>query len=101
MANNGAWIENKKQSLTFHYRQVPDHLQETYQQTATKMIESYGLLANQAHCAIEAKPPVRWNKGIIKGFESHNITSLLTFDSLTAMLFNRRGSTFDFTRRIR
>lgn len=27
------------------------------------MIESYGLLANQAHCAIEAKPPVQWNKG--------------------------------------
>lgn len=27
------------------------------------MIESYGFIANQAHFAIEAKPPVKWNKG--------------------------------------
>lgn len=63
LATNGAWIENKQKSLTFHYRQVPDHLQDSYQKTATKLIESYGMVANQAHAAIEAKPPVRWNKG--------------------------------------
>uniref|UniRef100_A0A8D8UTB4 Zinc finger protein 300 n=1 Tax=Cacopsylla melanoneura TaxID=428564 RepID=A0A8D8UTB4_9HEMI len=31
--------------------------------TATKLIESAGFKAGKAHCAIEAKPPVQWNKG--------------------------------------
>lgn len=30
---------------------------------ATKLIESAGFKACTAHCAIEAKPPVEWNKG--------------------------------------
>lgn len=27
------------------------------------MIEMYGFKASYAHCAVEAKPPVEWNKG--------------------------------------
>ena len=30
---------------------------------AKKLIESVGFKACTAHCAIEAKPPVEWNKG--------------------------------------
>lgn len=30
---------------------------------ATDIITSFGYIANQAHCAVEAKPPVHWNKG--------------------------------------
>ncbi|KAG5896540.1 hypothetical protein JTB14_030744 [Gonioctena quinquepunctata] len=30
---------------------------------STSMIEAAGFEATQAHCAIEAKPPVQWNKG--------------------------------------
>lgn len=30
---------------------------------ARKMIEGAGFKACPAHCAIEAKPPVEWNKG--------------------------------------
>lgn len=64
MGNNGAWVENKKQSLTFHYRDVPEADQPTYKARATSIIESYGYVANPAHAAVEAKPPVVWNKGI-------------------------------------
>ena len=30
---------------------------------AKKLIEDAGFRAGQAHCALEAKPPVQWNKG--------------------------------------
>lgn len=64
LGGNGAWVENKKQSLTFHYRDVPEIEQEAYKTRATTIIQSYGFLANSAHAAVEAKPPVVWNKGV-------------------------------------
>lgn len=63
LGSNGAWVENKKQSLTFHYRDVPEIDQPTYKARAISIIESYGFVANSAHAAVEAKPPVIWNKG--------------------------------------
>jgi len=27
------------------------------------LIEKYGFKATEAHCALEARPPVQWNKG--------------------------------------
>lgn len=63
LGNHGAWVENKKQSLTFHYRDVPEIDQPTYKERATSIIESHGYVANLAHAAVEAKPPVIWNKG--------------------------------------
>nr|XP_014089125.1 probable trehalose-phosphate phosphatase C [Bactrocera oleae]XP_014089126.1 probable trehalose-phosphate phosphatase C [Bactrocera oleae]XP_014089127.1 probable trehalose-phosphate phosphatase C [Bactrocera oleae]XP_014089128.1 probable trehalose-phosphate phosphatase C [Bactrocera oleae]XP_036222823.1 probable trehalose-phosphate phosphatase C [Bactrocera oleae]XP_036222825.1 probable trehalose-phosphate phosphatase C [Bactrocera oleae] len=63
LENNGAWVEDKKVSLTFHYRDVPGDSAEEYKQAAKAIIESHGFRANQAHMAIEAKPPVNWNKG--------------------------------------
>lgn len=62
---NGAWIENKKQTLTFHYRDVPEADQAALKAQAFSIIESYGYLASSAHAAVEAKPPVVWNKGKI------------------------------------
>ncbi|XP_049314526.1 uncharacterized protein LOC105228751 [Bactrocera dorsalis] len=63
LENNGAWVEDKKVSLTFHYRHVPADSAEHYRQAAKAIIESHGFRANQAHMAVEAKPPVNWNKG--------------------------------------
>lgn len=56
-------MENKRQSLTFHYRDVPADQQENCRTRATAIIQKYGFLANLAHAAVEAKPPVVWNKG--------------------------------------
>lgn len=64
LAQNGAWVENKRHSLTYHYREVPEHLRQVYHEKARALIESYGFVANQAHLAVEAKPPVQWNKGM-------------------------------------
>lgn len=36
---------------------------ETIRDEAAAIISRYGYRPNQAHCAIEAKPPVAWNKG--------------------------------------
>lgn len=58
-------MENKEQSLTYHYRQVPIEMQNNYQDMAIRIITSFGYTANKAHFAVEAKPPVKWNKGII------------------------------------
>ncbi|XP_031623221.1 trehalose-phosphate phosphatase B-like isoform X2 [Contarinia nasturtii] len=63
LGSNGGWVEDKKQSLTFHYRDVPEIEQPTYKSQATSIIQSYGFIANPAHAAVEAKPPVVWNKG--------------------------------------
>ncbi|XP_004536202.1 probable trehalose-phosphate phosphatase C isoform X2 [Ceratitis capitata] len=60
---NGAWVEDKTVSLTYHYRDVPADLSGALKQQAIRIIESHGFLANQAHDAIEAKPPVNWHKG--------------------------------------
>lgn len=63
IVRDGAWIEDKKFSLTFHYRAVCEDQHSTIRQEAIDIIKSFGYKANQAHCAIEAKPPVEWNKG--------------------------------------
>ncbi|KAL5280474.1 hypothetical protein ACFFRR_004448 [Megaselia abdita] len=63
LAKNGAWVEDKRVSLTYHYRDTPADKIENQRLEAIRIIESHGFRANQAHFAIEAKPPVNWNKG--------------------------------------
>lgn len=60
---NGAWVEDKRVSLTFHYRDTPAHLKDELKQLAAEICQRHGFRPNQAHEAIEAKPPVDWNKG--------------------------------------
>lgn len=64
LAHGGAWVENKKVSLTFHTRQVDPKLSPQIEAKAAEIIESYGYRANKAHAAVEGKPPIRWNKGL-------------------------------------
>ncbi|XP_016964689.1 uncharacterized protein LOC108034326 isoform X2 [Drosophila biarmipes] len=60
---NGAWVEDKKVSLTYHYRDTPVELKDELKKKASDICQKFGFRANQAHEAIEAKPPVNWNKG--------------------------------------
>lgn len=63
VCKDGAWVENKGALLTFHFREAPVHLRAQLEEQAKKLIEDAGFKAGKAHCAIEAKPPVQWNKG--------------------------------------
>lgn len=63
VCRDGAWVENKGALLTFHFREAPVHLRPALEKEAAAMIEKAGFNAARAHCAIEAKPPVQWNKG--------------------------------------
>lgn len=42
---------------------MPEDQHEQIRDEAKAIIEKAGYRANQAHCAIEAKPPVHWHKG--------------------------------------
>jgi trehalose-phosphatase len=42
---------------------MPEDLHATINKEAKDIIESFGYISNQAHCAVEAKPPVEWHKG--------------------------------------
>lgn len=63
VCRDGAWVENKGALLTFHFREVPIHLRDDLERQARKLVEEAGFKVGNAHCAIEAKPPVEWNKG--------------------------------------
>lgn len=42
---------------------MPEDEHDAINKEATEIIKAHGYRANQAHCAVEAKPPVVWNKG--------------------------------------
>ena len=45
------------------YRETPEELREELKAEAKKLIEDSGFLCFPALCALEAKPPVEWDKG--------------------------------------
>lgn len=63
ICRDGAWVENKGPLLTFHYRDTPNELRQELVDKARTIIESFGFNATESQCALEAKPPVQWNKG--------------------------------------
>lgn len=56
-------MENKGAVLTFHYRKTPTHVRAEIVPQARQLIESHGFKVGVSHCALEARPPVAWNKG--------------------------------------
>lgn len=63
ICRDGAWVEDKKYSLTFHYRQVPPELHKELITRASDIVKNRGFNPSPAHMAVEAKPPLSWNKG--------------------------------------
>jgi trehalose 6-phosphate synthase/phosphatase len=63
VCKDGAWLESKGVLLTYHYRNVQQHLRPALVDQATAIILKHGFQPCKAHCAIEAKPPITWGKG--------------------------------------
>uniref|UniRef100_A0A146MF01 Alpha,alpha-trehalose-phosphate synthase [UDP-forming] n=3 Tax=Lygus hesperus TaxID=30085 RepID=A0A146MF01_LYGHE len=63
VCKDGAWVESKGVYMTFHYRNVPLDTQPDLVSKAKDLIEEHGFVASHAHAAVEAKPPINWNKG--------------------------------------
>ncbi len=59
----GSWVEEKRGSLTFHYREADETQYESLAREARTLIQKAGFQARDAHCAVEACPPVGWDKG--------------------------------------
>jgi len=60
---DGAWVENKGVLLTYHFRNVPLDKREPIVSRARELITAAGFNIGNAHCALESKPPVSWDKG--------------------------------------
>ena len=63
LAVDGAWIEAKGPTLTYHYRAVAEARRPELAREARSIIERGGYQARDAHCAVEARPPIGWDKG--------------------------------------
>lgn len=64
VCHDGAWVENKGVLLTYHYREVTEEaVREKLMARAKEIIEASGFKCFPALCALEAKPPVEWDKG--------------------------------------
>jgi trehalose 6-phosphate synthase/phosphatase len=63
LAVEGAWVEAKGPTLTYHFRAVAEGRREALASDAREIINSAGYQARDAHCAVEARPPIGWDKG--------------------------------------
>jgi trehalose 6-phosphate synthase/phosphatase len=63
VATDGAWVEPKGATLTFHFRAVPEILRAPMAARARALIRDAGFQARGAHAAVEARPPIGWDKG--------------------------------------
>jgi len=62
-APEGAWVEEKGHTSTFHFRQAnaEDHARAADE--ARRIINGFGFQARDAKMAVEARPPIGWDKG--------------------------------------
>jgi trehalose 6-phosphate synthase/phosphatase len=60
---DGAWIEDKGQLMTYHYRNVEAEKRPELVAKAKQIITKGGFKIGIAHCALECKPQVAWDKG--------------------------------------
>jgi trehalose 6-phosphate synthase/phosphatase len=59
----GVWIEEKGASLTFHYRGADPARHAEVATRARAIVREAGFQARDALCAVEARPPIGWDKG--------------------------------------
>jgi len=59
----GVWLEEKGASLTLHYRQAEPRGHARIAERAHAIVRDAGFQARDAQCAVEARPPLGWDKG--------------------------------------
>jgi trehalose 6-phosphate synthase/phosphatase len=62
VCSDGAWVEQKGHTLTWHYRPVTGDPMPLAERAREIIIEA-GFQARDAHLAVEARPPIGWDKG--------------------------------------
>ncbi len=62
VCSDGAWVELKGHTLTWHYRPVKGDATQLVARAREIVLES-GFQARDAHLAVEARPPIGWDKG--------------------------------------
>lgn len=63
IAHAPAWVEEKSYTLTLHVRTLPEAEREPLLTRAREMIRDAGFQPRDAHLALEARPPIAWDKG--------------------------------------
>ena len=63
LAGRGAWVEAKGPTLTFHFREVDSDLHAELAREARREVEAAGFRPRDGKCAVEARPPIAWDKG--------------------------------------
>jgi trehalose 6-phosphate synthase/phosphatase len=63
LCSDGAWVEEKGATLTLHYRDLLPERRAALAQAAREVISAAGFQPRDARCAIEARPPIAWDKG--------------------------------------
>ncbi len=63
IAVDGAWVEEKGPTLTFHVRAVSEPRSSALAEDARRIISEAGFQPRDAHAAVEARPPIGWDKG--------------------------------------
>jgi len=63
LAVTGAWTERKAATLTVHYRDLEPARRPAFVEQARALITAAGFQLREALCAIEARPPIGWDKG--------------------------------------
>jgi len=59
----GVWTEAKGASLTLHFREAHPDEHGAIADTARHLLGEAGFQARDALCAVEARPPIGWDKG--------------------------------------
>lgn len=61
---HGAWVEDKKISVTYRYKGVNDKLKAKLVEDAKSIIKAHGFQIIETPYALEGKPRVNWDKGM-------------------------------------
>jgi len=63
LIDSGAWVERKGATLTVHVRATPVADRGRIVERVKRIIAAAGFQARDGLCAVEARPPIGWDKG--------------------------------------